>query len=252
MNLYELIRAGAYDLHMHTTASDGAFTPTAVVRRMRDLGKRTIAITDHDTMSGIKEAQEEGEKLGVLVIPGIELTTYFQGERIDILGYGLEETEELNRILKQVRSQREERAHYIIEKFHEQGMTITIEDVYEFSQGAVIARPHIAKAVVAKGYVKDVKTVFDFYLGDGKVCSVEKLQLTPKQGVSLIQQSGGLAVLAHPAVIKNQDLVTELLSYGFDGIEVHHPLHTTAQETMYRKLATEYKLIPTGGSDFHE
>ncbi|MBM7702538.1 PHP domain-containing protein [Metabacillus iocasae] len=252
MDLYHLIRKGAYDLHMHTTASDGVYTPSAVVRRMRDLGKRTIAITDHDTMSGVREAQEEGEKLGIVVIPGIELTTYYQGERIDILGYGLTETDELRDILQQVRDQREERAQLIMKKFHEQGMPLTIEDVSEFSQGAVIARPHIAKAVVAKGYVKDVKTVFDLYLGDGKVCNVEKLMLTPKQGVELIHKSGGLAVLAHPAVIKNQHLIEELIAYGFDGIEVHHPLHTVSQETAYRKLATTYKLIPTGGSDFHE
>jgi 3',5'-nucleoside bisphosphate phosphatase len=252
MDIRQAVKGGAYDLHMHTTASDGALSPKEIVHKMKQLGKRTISITDHDTMAGIEEAVAEGKKLGVHVIPGIELTTYHQGERIDILGYGLTETPHLSEVLQKIRDHREKRAMMIIEKFQQIGMNITMEDVEHFSQGGVIGRPHIAKAVVAKGYVKDIKTVFDLYLGDGKPCSIEKMALTPKEGIDLIHEGGGVAVLAHPAVISNQEIIEELLQLGFDGIEVYHPLHNIDHERKYMKLALQYDLFYTGGSDFHE
>jgi predicted metal-dependent phosphoesterase TrpH len=251
MDIRQVVKEGAYDLHMHTTASDGALTPKEVVFKMKELGKRTIAITDHDTMDGIEEAIMEGKRIGVRVIPGIELTTYYQGQRVDILGYGLTETPRLKSVLQQIRNHREDRASIIVEKFQELGMDITMEDVHGFSKGGTVGRPHIAKAVVAKGYVKDIKTVFDLYLGDGKPCSVEKMALTPKEGIELIQDSAGTAVLAHPAVISNQDMVEELLKMGFDGIEVYHPLHTIDLERRYMKWALQYNLFYSGGSDFH-
>ncbi|HWO98462.1 MAG TPA: PHP domain-containing protein [Bacillus sp. (in: firmicutes)] len=251
MDIRQVVKDGAYDLHMHTTASDGALSPKEVVCKMKQLGKRTIAITDHDTMDGIEEAIAEGERIGVHVIPGIELTTYYQGQRVDILGYGLTETPHLQNILQQIRNHREHRASIIVQKFQQLGMNITMEDVHKFSKGGTVGRPHIAKAVVAKGYAKDLKTVFDLYLGDGKPCSVEKMALTPKEGIELIQGSGGVAVLAHPAVISNQDMIEELLEMGFDGIEVYHPLHTIDHERRYMKWALHYNLFYSGGSDFH-
>jgi predicted metal-dependent phosphoesterase TrpH len=251
MNLKDIIETGSFDLHVHTKASDGDYSPTDVVKKAKEAGLKTIAITDHDTLEGIEEAQKAGRKFGVRVIPAIELSTKYKGKSVDILGYNITAGEELNNILLRMREGREERAKRIIEKFNNLGFTITLEDVKAFSEDGVIARPHIAKAVVKKGYVADYQTVFDDYLADGKPCAIDKMILSPVDGIRLIHQAGGKAVLAHPVYIGDDELVRELLSCGFDGIEVWHRSQNKADNKKYKKLAEEFNLIMTGGSDFH-
>jgi predicted metal-dependent phosphoesterase TrpH len=251
MNFEKILNEGYFDLHVHTKASDGDYSPTEVVKKAKEAGLKTIAITDHDTLNGIDEAQKAGKKFGVQVIPAIELSTKYKGKNIDILGYNITAGKELRKILLRMREGREERAKRIIEKFNVIGFTLTLEDVKAFSEDGVIARPHIAKAVVKKGYVNDYQAVFDDYLADGKPCAIDKMILSPEDGIRLIHQAGGKAVLAHPVYIGDDELVRELLSCGFDGIEVWHRSQNKADNQKYKNLAEEFKLLMTGGSDFH-
>jgi predicted metal-dependent phosphoesterase TrpH len=251
VNLKELVRAGHFDLHMHTTASDGVYSPRSLVKKASEVGLLTIAITDHDTLAGVEEAIQAGHELGVNVIAGVEISTKYKGKTVDILGYGIELSDKLNEVLTQMRKERETRAFRIINKFVNLGMKITIEDVKKYSKGNVIARPHIALAIVEKGYIGSVQEVFDQYLADGKPCDVDKMILSPKEGIDLIHNAGGKAVLAHPKLIGDDHLVRELLNYPFDGIEVWHRKHLPEDANEYRKIAMENGLEVTGGSDFH-
>ncbi|MFC0470066.1 PHP domain-containing protein [Halalkalibacter kiskunsagensis] len=251
MNIIKIINEGYFDLHVHTKASDGDYTPTEVVRKAKEAGLKTIAITDHDTLNGIDEAQKAGERLGVQVIPAIELSTKYKGKSIDILGYNITAGEELKKILLRMREGREERAKRIIEKFDDIGFTLTLEDVKAFSEDGVIARPHIAKAIVKKGYVSDYQSVFDDYLADGKPCALDKMILSPTDGIRLINEAGGKAILAHPVYIGDDNMVRELLKLGFDGIEVWHRSQDKTDNEKYQKMAEVFDLIMTGGSDFH-
>ncbi|MED4172732.1 PHP domain-containing protein [Halalkalibacterium halodurans] len=250
MDLKEIVQAGAFDLHIHTTASDGEYSPTAIVKKAKEIGLRTIAITDHDTLDGIEEAVIAGKRHGINVIPAIELTTKYKGTNVDILGYNVKASEKLQAILVQLKKHREGRAMQIIEKFNDIGFTITLDEVKQFSEDGVIARPHIAKAIVKKGYVLDYQTVFDEYLADGKPCAIDKMILTPEEGIKLIHEAGGKAILAHPVYLEDT-LVRELLALDFDGIEVWHRNHDETDQEKYKMLATEFALIKTGGSDFH-
>lgn len=251
MELKNIINNGQFDLHLHTTASDGSFSPSEVVEMAAAKGLKTIAITDHDTTDGLKEAMETGKKLGVNVIPGIELSTKYKGKNIDILGYGISASHSLLETLKKIRDHRENRAQLIVKKFCELGLAITDEDVLKHSKGDVIARPHIAKAVVEKGYAKTVQEVFDHYLADGKPCAVDKMVLSPEEGIRLIHRSGGVAVLAHPVLIQDDLIVEELMQLSFDGIEVWHRKHHPEDVSRYKTQAQKYNKLITGGSDYH-
>lgn len=250
MNLKEIVRTGRFDLHIHTTASDGDQSPKAIVEKASNMGLETIAITDHDTLNGLHEAIEAGKKYGVKVISGIELSTKFKGKTVDILGYNVSPTAELLQVLKELREERETRAVKIIEKFKAIGMLITIEDVLKYSKGEVISRPHIAKAIVEKGYVEHYQTVFDEFLADGKPCSIDKKIIVPEEGIKLIQNAGGLAVLAHPVYLKD-NMIDDLLHFPFDGIEVWHRNHSKEDATKFIEIAKKFDLVITGGSDFH-
>ena len=252
MDLRHIVEEGSFDLHMHTTASDGDDSPSEIVRKAKEAGLKTIAITDHDTLAGIEEAQTEGEKLGIHVIAGVELSTKENNKSIDILGYGLTNSLKLEKTLARMREGREDRAARIVRKFTELGMPLSMDDVRKFAGGSVIARPHIAKAVVEKGYVSDVQSVFDEYLADGKPCALPKVVLTPKEGIELIHEAGGKAVLAHPIHLHDDAFVRQLLETNdFDGLEVWHREQNKKANEHYRALAESFGLFMTGGSDFH-
>lgn len=241
------------DLHIHTTASDGVFAPAEVVRMALSRGLTRIAITDHDTVAGIAEAQEAAAGTGLEVIPGVELSSKYKDKSVDVLGYFLRDTSLLAKKLAELRALRENRAELILGKFAALGMAISMEDVLRFSQGGAIGRPHIARAVVEKGYAPNVQTVFDLYLADGMPCAVPKAEVTPEDAVEWIHQAGGKAVLAHPKLIGDDELVAELLDrFPFDGLEVWHRKHAPEDAEVYRNIARERGLWQTGGSDLHD
>ncbi|MBU9713324.1 PHP domain-containing protein [Evansella tamaricis] len=251
MDLKGIVKRGSFDLHIHSTASDGIYSPKQLVAMAKERGLKTIAITDHDTLEGIQEAKTAGDMLGVNVIGGVEISTKYQSVSLDILGYFVDPTKQITETLLKLRMGRKERAHLMIKKLNDMGVGITISDVMEFSGGSVIARPHIAQAVVKKGYEQDHQTVFDEYIGDGRPCAVDKVILSPRDAVQLIREAGGMSVLAHPKYVKNDELVREVLMMGLDGLEVWHRDHTTEEVEKFKKMAEEFGLLMTGGSDFH-
>lgn len=245
------------DLHVHSTASDGTMSPRELVFHAAAKGLKAIALTDHDTVDGVAEAEAAGREASVEVIPGVEIGVDYFGE-MHILGYFINYNDPvLVSGLKRVRSYRDERNPQMAEKLRKLGFDINMQEVADASEGKVVGRPHFASVLVKKGYVKDNAEAFNLYLGAGKPAYVKKDKLTPQQGIELIKAAGGLPVLAHPKYLRTggkQDLdglVRELGSYGLQGIEVYYSEHTPEETDSFFKLAQENKLIITGGTDFH-
>ncbi|MBS7529027.1 PHP domain-containing protein [Hazenella sp. IB182353] len=251
MKILNQLQIGDFDLHLHTTASDGIYSPTEVVQKAYDAGLSTIAITDHDTLAGLPEAQKATDHYNMHLIPGVELSTKWRKQAVDILGYNIQHVDQLHEQLAVFRDYRYKRAETIIRLLNQMNITISMEDVRQISGEASIARPHIAQAVVSKGYFATTQEVFDRLLADGKPASIEKKVLSVTEGIQMIRQAGGIAVLAHPVYIGHLNKVNELLQLGFDGIEVWHRNHQASDTKHFIRFAQKYQLILTGGSDFH-
>lgn len=248
------------DLHMHSTASDGGYSPTELIKKCREVGLEYIALTDHDTVAGVGEAIDAGIQFGVKVIPGIELSTKVSGKSVHMLGYGIDwKDENLLAILKSHQEQRRKRLDVIIRKLRKVQIELMPEDVLEFVDGGSIGRPHVAKALIKKGYVKDVAEAFENYLAEGKPCYVPKeKEMTPEEAINLIHQTGGVAVIAHPVYYDLDDVIEELIqTSGLDGVEVYHRDHSPQEREHYLRLVKKWEklnnrsLLVTGGSDFH-
>ena len=246
----------AYDLHIHTTASDGVFSPSEVVEKAVQRHLMGIAITDHDASEGVEEGiRYAAEKYpDFQVIPGIEINTNEEKESIHVLGYGMDfRAAGWKYRLQEMRSWREERAQSMIERLQRLGYRIRYEEVEALAKSS-IGRPHIARALVMNRAVPTEKWAFDHLLTRGKPAYVPRHPFTPWDAAQLIHQFGGLCVLAHPGLIKNQKMVQELLDRipgTFDGIEVHYPAHQLYQVKKYTEYARQRDLFLTGGSDFH-
>ncbi|MCS1351641.1 PHP domain-containing protein [Mechercharimyces sp. CAU 1602] len=251
LNILNHLPLGSFDLHLHTTASDGHYSPTEVVKKAKEANLSTIAITDHDTLAGVEEAVEAGRVHGIKVIPAVEISTKWKNRNIDILGYNMKHPHLLHQRLAAYRDFRKKRAERILTKLTRLGMPLSLNDVKKYCSDDLIARPHIANAMVDKGYVSSIKIAFDHYLGDGKPAAVEKKVLSVVDGIQLIHETGGVAVLAHPIYIQSLSLVEELICEGFDGIEVWHRNHNHKDSKQFQKIAEKYRLLMTGGSDFH-
>lgn len=242
----------AIDLHIHTTASDGAYTPTEVVEEAKRLGFTAIAITDHDTMDGVSEALERGKELGVEVVPGIELNTDYDDREIHILGYYADYTnQEFQTALEELRDSRVNRVRKIVEKLNNLGIIISYERVREIAGEGAIGRPHIARAILEAGYATDWSEVFDKYIGRNCPAYVPRTKLTPFSAVELILQAGGVPVLAHPGLNDLDEIIRGLAEAGLQGIEVYHFDHTAEDIAHYCEVAEEHELFLTGGSDCH-
>ncbi|MBH8598407.1 PHP domain-containing protein [Thermoactinomyces sp. CICC 10523] len=251
MKILNDLPLGTFDLHIHTTASDGRYRPAEILDLATKVGLKTISITDHDTLDGLREAISLAPAYDLTVIPGVEISTRWQSLSIDILGYNIRDLDLLHSRLAEFRENRKERAKKIIEKFCRLGMPITLEDVKKISGNGIIARPHIAQAIVVKGYAYDTKEVFNHYLGDGKPADVSKKELPLPEGIRMIREAGGVAVLAHPGYLKNHELIEEIILMGIDGIEVWHRQHGKREAKKFLQMAEQHDLIVTGGSDFH-
>jgi predicted metal-dependent phosphoesterase TrpH len=251
MKIFNDLPLGTFDLHIHTTASDGRLSPAEIVNRAAAFGLKTIAITDHDTVAGVEEALDAASGLGISVIPGVEITTHWKGQNVDLLGYNLKCLDAFEEKLADFRKYRLERTKKIIAKLCELGMPLSLTDVQKICKGEVITRPHIALALVVKGFAFSSKEAFVHYLGDGKPADVRKKEISLTDGIQMIRDAGGVAVLAHPALLRNPALVEEITVCGIDGIEVWHRKHNKKDVRDLIDLAEKHDLLMTGGSDFH-
>lgn len=248
------------DLHIHTTASDGSFSPTEVVILAHKAQLRAIAITDHDTLSGLDEAMEKAKELNIECIRGCELSTKYLNSDVHILGFFIpeenEKIQELQKNLDLFIERRNRRNTVIIQKLRDNGVDITLEEIEKEAGGKVVARPHIANVLLQKKVVKDVREAFDNWLAKGQKAYVPRESITPHYAVELLHRAGALTVLAHPRLITCSDqelenLIQELIPLGLNGIEMYHSAHSFDDERKYLDFATQYNLCVSGGSDFH-
>lgn len=251
------IRNGFVDLHTHTTASDGVCSPAENVRLAAEAGLAAIAITDHDTIIGIAEAQRAGEKYNVIVIPGVEISTAVGSRDIHILGYNCNlQDSAFTAFLHQQQNVRGLRNIRLVERLAELDIVVSLEEILEQTptlEGRVdsIGRPHFAQALIRLGLVQSMDEAFKAYLAPGGKAFVSIPRISPEVAIDRIRDAGGQAVIAHPGLYQNDELVQHLLEYGVDGIEAYHSDHTVEQELQYHAWADVYGIMATAGSDFH-
>jgi predicted metal-dependent phosphoesterase TrpH len=221
------------------------------VREAKRVGLGALALTDHDTVAGIAEAVAAGAGLGVRVIPGIELSAVEGDIETHILGLHLTDTQGLEAELVGLRDMRRLRAERMVNRLNELGVRIDLPAVLEQAAGGAIGRPHVARALIAEGWATDFRDAFDRYLGNGRPAYVPKEKLPVAAAIGLIHRAGGLAVLAHPAQTGTRDRVAALVEQGIDGLEVRHPSHSSEDATRLLALVDHFRLVPSGGSDWH-
>ena len=247
------------DLHLHTTCSDGTLSPRELIGLAKENGLTCVAVTDHDTLAGIPEAQDEGDQIGVEVISGVEVSVKFEPGTLHILGYFVDPTsQKLTEGLLETQTARKLRNPKIIERLKSLGIDISLEEVEQEAGGGQVGRPHFARVMLRKGYVKTAKEAFDRYLAKGAQAYVDKRTISSEQAVEMIEDSGGIAVIAHPKQMKLDSEpkrlaaeIKRLCSEGMKGIEVYSSCQSKTEAARYRELAKQFGLVITGGSDFH-
>lgn len=245
------------DLHTHSTASDGQYAPEEVVRRGKERGLAVLALTDHDTLAGVETAVKAGETLGLRVLRGIEIGAA-EYENLHILGYGVAlDSPVLTELCETFKAGRDERKFRILDYLRANSFELTLEEVEELAGGGIIGRPHFAQAMVRRGYVKSSREAFDRWLDtEDYHQKVKRFKVPAKNCLEAIKAAGGRTSLAHPYQIGLEDgaleeLVAGLKEDGLDAIECYYPRYTPDQTAFYLRLAKQYDLHITGGSDFH-
>ncbi len=240
------------DLHLHSTCSDGTFSPEEVVRRAGAKGLSAISLTDHDSTEGVLPAQEEGRKVGVEVVPGVELSAQGEGKDIHVLGYFVAcDHADLVDCLGVYREARKDRAERMVKKLNKMGIRVRFEQVLARAGDGAVGRPHLADVMVEEGVVFSTNEAFHKYLGYSRPAYEPKYSLSPLEAIGVIHTAGGLACLAHPGLYTGDDLIAGLVADGLDGIEVRHTRHGPAEVARYTEIADRYGLLKTGGSDCH-
>lgn len=239
------------DLHTHSTASDGAAAPGGVVEAALRAGIHAVALTDHDTLAGVAEAREAGDRLGVRVIAGVELSATEGDREVHVLGLHVSGVTELERQLGPFRASRRARAERIVEELNRLGVRVELSAVLDLAGEAAIGRPHIARAMVEAGWARDLRDAFDRYLGNGRPAYVPKHRLGLAEAIQLVHRAGGLAFVAHPGPEGTRARLEALARLGLDGVEVRHPGHSAEDVARLATLADHLGLLPTGGSDWH-
>ncbi len=251
------------DLHIHSTASDGSFSPSEILNLSLDAGIQAIALTDHDSIDGVREVMKIGVPWPLEFVSGVEISCeppkdFPNNSSLHILGYGFDlGNSELNSILDKLQKARSDRNPLIIQKLNDIGFDISMEEVDEISGEGQTGRPHIAQVLLERNFVASFDEAFDKYLGKGKKAYIDKYRVTCKEAIEAINNAGGVSILAHPGILKTnkgfsvEKLVKELKKFGLNGIEAYYTSHTHEQTTFFLDLAEKQELIITGGSDFH-
>jgi len=242
------------DLHIHSTASDGRYSPQEIIGKAAGLGLETIALADHDSIDGIAPALEEVRKLKRLqFIPGVEVSTDVPNGEVHVLGYFIDYTsEELAAALARFRHSREGRAQGMIDRLKELGINLSWERVREIAGDGAIGRPHIAQAMLEKGYISSIKEAFDKYIARDGPAYVEREKMTPVEAVQLVLRSRGIAVMAHPFTVPEPEaMIAELKAAGMAGIEAYYNGYTAEEIGQLIAMARNHGLMVTGGTDYH-
>ncbi|WGT48357.1 PHP domain-containing protein [Tessaracoccus lacteus] len=247
------------DLHTHSRVSDGTDTPTGLVMRAFDAGLDVIALCDHDSFGGVPEAQEAGKRIGVKVISGLEMSTEYAGRSVHLLGYGCDPYDRgLGEELARIRVGRTERIPAMLQRLAELGLPVTVEDLQAAAHGApVIGRPHVADALVAKGYAADRDEAFARWLHDGGPAYVSRYACPLERAIDLVHDARGVAVIAHPWSRGTREVLTApyleslVTTHGLEGIEVDHPDHDEDTRSLLFEMGARLGLIRTGSSDYH-
>lgn len=241
------------DLHIHTNRSDGTLTPAEVVEEAAKKGLKAIAITDHDTTDGIDEALEAVKGYTALsVVPGIEISTEVEKTEVHILGYFIDhKIRWFLDFLVHLKNQRVIRIEKMAQKLQSLGMPMLKEDILRFSRHGSVGRPHVAQAMISKGYVKSIREAFEKYLKIGAPAYVQRYRISPEEAIGLIKRVNGIPVLAHPGLMGRDELIYRCADAGLMGLEVYYSEHTPLLVSHYMHIVKELGLLVTGGSDYH-
>jgi predicted metal-dependent phosphoesterase TrpH len=244
-------KSGEIDLHMHSTASDGALPPAEVVAAAARAGLSAIALTDHDTMSGLDEAAAAADGFGVRLIRGTELSAHDGPNEIHLLALHVSRPAPLESSLSAFRGAREMRGRRIVDRLNHLGVAMEFDSVVTEAAGGSIGRPHIARAMIRAGVVRDTREAFDRFLGAGRPAYVPKDRLDVREAITLAHSSGAIAIWAHPGQEGRRARLEPLVEMGLDGVEVLHPSHAPEDVKRLGALADFFQILPSGGSDWH-
>lgn len=240
------------DLHTHTSASDGLLSPTELVRQAKEVGLDVIAVTDHDTVEGLDEAEGEASRLGLRLIPGIELSVFGLGREIHLLGYFLDRTSvTLLDFLQEQKESRVRRIFTMLEKLKGMGVVIPPEEVIQVGKKGTMGRPHVARALVRHGHIQAEEHAFQKYIGQDQPAYVPRVKVSAPEGVRMVKEAGGVPVIAHPGLYAKDGVLEHMVEAGVVGIEAYHPDHTDAAAQRFEEQAKERGMLVTGGSDYH-
>lgn len=245
------------DMHVHSSASDGTFSPALLLSEAKKAGLSAMALTDHDTMDGIEEAATAAKELDIELVPGVEISTEYHDREIHVLGYYVSANyPRLKAMLEEFRDFRATRNVRMVKRLQEEGFSITMEQLTEKFPDSVLTRAHMSRFLCETGQISDTKTAFAKYLGENCCCYIDRPKISPVEAVILIREAGGLAVLAHPVLcdLTEADLrqmIVEMKEAGMCGLEAVYSENSAEDEVRMRKLADEFDLLITGGSDFH-
>lgn len=239
------------DLHIHSTFSDGTLTPEEIVLLAKEIGLKGLSITDHDTIEAYDTLFDLGRSHGMEILSGVEFSSYCQGQSVHVLGYNFDvQNQALGQFCLKHQERRKKRNLAMLARLEEMGMPVTEEEILVYNHKST-GRPHIALAMIKRGYVESVQEAFNLYLGDNKQCFVQGEMFSVEETISIIREAGGIAVIAHPHLISPSSLLHQVLKISFDGIECWYSRFTPDQESRWIEIANKRNWIKTGGSDFH-
>lgn len=241
-----------YDLHLHSTFSDGRFDVEKIVSEIDENNFSGMSLTDHDTVDGLNLAKDYCNKKDIDFIPGIEFGITYKKKEIHILGYFIDyNNKEISELIDKLKKDRKIRIKKIINRLKDLNLDVSFDELQKYAKKDIVSRSHIARLLVEKSYVNNIKEAFDIYLGQDGLAYIEKNNYNIKKVINIIKSAGGVSVLAHPGTIKDDDIVKEIINLGIDGIEIINSKHSLEDIVKYNDLCDNYKLIATAGSDCH-